>query len=1173
MEKSVRQFAHGLTRIYIASLSLIALIAIVSQIFIHTILEKGNSDSRVINMAGGQRMLSQKIIKTTLLIEREPDLKKRAKTANELRGLANTWNRVHEGLQFGDEGLGLPGNNSDEIRLLYQKIDPSFKTIFYQTGRVCRVALTDSLQLAEALQIMLANEPVFLKWMDAISHGYDVESSHRIAILQRTEYILFFITVLVLLLEGFFIFRPSVQRTAFYFEQLARSTRLANDLNTQLEEKTQEQQQAQNKLEDIFIQQRALIAKSKKNEEEILAKQKFITAVTQATPDMLYVFDLLEMRKIFTNKQISSVLGYSAEEIQDLKGEFLTELIHPDEMALVAGNHRRILQAKDGEVFMIEYRMRHKNGHYVWLLCQEVVFARDENGVPTQLMGIAQDITEKKKNLEALAASETKYRSMIENAEDIIHETDAKGYFTYVNPVTLRILGYSLEEFMEMRYWEIIKADYRREIISFYNQQLEEQSMIFYKEFPVISKDGKEIWLGQNAIFEFDNQHVKTVRVIARDITLLKLAEHKIKESEKRYRSVVENIAEIVFQTNAEGKWTFLNPAFATITGFSVEDSLGRLYTEFIFMEDQKLNMELFRPLIRQEKEYCRHQIRLMCKNGTFKWVEIFAQLTLDAKKRVHGISGTINDISERKEVEEALIQAKEHAEEIAVAKQYFLSTMSHEIRTPMNAVIGMTHLLLQENPRPDQVENLSILKFSADNLLVLINDILDYSKIEAGKITLEEVDFDLHELISSIEQGLAFKAEEKNLLLDVYIDPLLPEMFSGDPVRLGQVLNNLVSNAIKFTERGMVKIEALAGSSVDDFIEVHFSVTDTGIGIPPEKLDYIFESFTQASSDTTRRFGGTGLGLAITKRLLELQNSTIKVESEPGLGSRFSFCLLLQKSLTPQAGHIPAFTSKPLLELTNIKLLLVEDNEVNIAVATKFLFQWGIVPDCAIDGKVALEKIKTAQYDIVLMDLQMPELDGYEVTKLIRDIQEPYFQQLPIIALTASAMLDVRAKLQAIGMTDYITKPFNPGELYGKIAHYTNQGIMAEFTDDFNTDKRVVGSSHPVISYDSLAAISGDDKVFRQRLIDIYIRSFKNYKLAYQQAMRTKDESLLTEVTEKINPTLTILGAHSLIKELKASKEVLLSQGDDLADFTDFIERVENLCDEIIAQLAQVQS
>jgi signal transduction histidine kinase/ActR/RegA family two-component response regulator len=397
--------------------------------------------------------------------------------------------------------------------------------------------------------------------------------------------------------------------------------------------------------------------------------------------------------------------------------------------------------------------------------------------------------------------------------------------------------------------------------------------------------------------------------------------------------------------------------------------------------------------------------------------------------------------IEKAKELENQLIISKDVAEKAALTKSQFLSTMSHEIRTPMNAVIGFTHLLLQLQPREDQMEYLGMLKFSAENLLVLINDILDFSKIEAGRVEFEEADFSINDLVGNIRLALLQKAQEKHIQIKLLIDQELPGAIKGDPVRLGQILTNLISNAVKFTKEGKVTITASLNERTDEYTVIDFEITDTGIGIAADKIENIFESFTQASSDTTRKFGGTGLGLTITKKLLELMESEIKVASTVGKGSTFYFSLKMKNS-------DKQFTSKPVKQnsfetksLKGVKLLIAEDNQINVILAKQFMKLWDVDCDVAENGEIALTLVQTNEYDMVLMDLQMPEMDGYQTTTAIRNLPDPKYKKLPIVALTASAMLDIKDQAFVVGMNDYLSKPFNPDDLHRKIAQYAKGG------------------------------------------------------------------------------------------------------------------------------------
>jgi len=392
--------------------------------------------------------------------------------------------------------------------------------------------------------------------------------------------------------------------------------------------------------------------------------------------------------------------------------------------------------------------------------------------------------------------------------------------------------------------------------------------------------------------------------------------------------------------------------------------------------------------------------------------------------------------IDNRKQLEFDLIRSKEEAEAATQAKSEFLSMMSHEIRTPLNAIVGLTYLMQQEEVSESLAENLKILQFSTNNLHVLINDILDFSKIEAGKVELENVPFDIKQLISNIKKANQIKAEEKGNKIKLMIDDDVPNVVVGDALRLGQIITNLVSNAVKFTKNGSITVELAQQRRTATHVTLDISITDTGIGIPEEKQAMIFDKFTQANSETTRQFGGTGLGLVITRSLLQLHGSDINLQSAEGKGSTFYFTLELEigtelRAKVSSEGHNELLNEHT---LKGVRVLLVEDYPMNIKVATKFLERWQIVIDVAENGQLAIDKYQKGKYDLILMDIQMPVLDGYSATARIRESDT----DIPIIALTASATLNNQDRAFLVGMNDYVTKPFNPNELFQKIAKYS---------------------------------------------------------------------------------------------------------------------------------------
>ncbi len=523
------------------------------------------------------------------------------------------------------------------------------------------------------------------------------------------------------------------------------------------------------------------------------------------------------------------------------------------------------------------------------------------------------------------------------------------------------------------------------------------------------------------------------------------LAERQIIETNNRLKAILESTHDLIYAVDADLNIIAFNTSFKErIEHFSKSYGVLEPGIEINFYNlpyDEEIKSDWLNNIKRclsGEQFTVTDKISFSHKQAEKSYYETTYNPVYNKDLQITGAAIYLKDITEKKHFEEQLLAARNAALDAAKAKSEFLSNMSHEIRTPMNAIIGLTELLLSEGFTGTNQENLKSIKYSADNLMVIINDILDLSKIESGKLTFESIPFEIKHRIFELRKTFSHRTKAKNLELYTNIDPSVPEVILGDPYRLNQILFNLVGNAIKFTSEGSITVNVLQQSNRDGNIYLRFEVKDTGIGIPKDKQKSIFESFTQANTDTTRKYGGTGLGLAITKNLTELQGGEIGIESEPGKGT--TFIVTIPYKLTSQLSKETAENTQPqTYDLSKINVLLVEDNTLNQMVAKQFFKKWNNTISIANNGAEAIKMLSEPNaFDIVLMDLQMPEMSGYEAAQIIRASDSSVLNhQIPIIALSADAFLETRQKVLEIGMNDFVTKPFKPDELYNKVTQH----------------------------------------------------------------------------------------------------------------------------------------
>ena len=539
----------------------------------------------------------------------------------------------------------------------------------------------------------------------------------------------------------------------------------------------------------------------------------------------------------------------------------------------------------------------------------------------------------------------------------------------------------------------------------------------------ILSPEGEEedVWLRISAVpIEIhDNFHAV---VVLEDVTVTKQMAKSLVTNEKRLRLITDNMIDAITQVDSRGMVLYASPSIWHLLGYNPDDLVGSNFLDFIHPSDIENASRAFEHRMKTWENFTT-ELRLRRNDGSYIWVEASGNVILDEKHKL-SVVYVSRDVTVKRNAQMEIINSKEAAEMANRAKSEFLANMSHEIRTPMNGIIGMTNLTLMSKLDDEQRENLSMVKNSGESLLRIINSVLDFSKIEAGKVTLEFIQFDVGMLLKRICSPFIVQAHHKGIGFNLNFDDRIPEYLMGDPNRLGQILNNLIGNAIKFTTEGRVVVSAEIENRQNASITIRFSVEDSGIGIADRDRDKIFHSFAQVDGSITRRYGGTGLGLSISKQLVEMMNGQIDFTSKKNMGSRFYFSVPLVESQLSQIGHgedretvIPELDRK-------LRVLLVEDDRINRTFALNLLEKQGHVVTLAENGLCAINILIEQEFDMILMDIQMPELDGVESTKIIR--QRLNMRRIPIIALTAHAIRGDRERFLAVGMNGYISKPIH---------------------------------------------------------------------------------------------------------------------------------------------------
>ncbi|MDQ3047310.1 MAG: ATP-binding protein [Bacteroidota bacterium] len=646
--------------------------------------------------------------------------------------------------------------------------------------------------------------------------------------------------------------------------------------------------------------------------------------------------------------------------------------------------------------------------------------------------------------------------------------------------------------------------------------------------------------------------------------------------------SLLEASRDPLVTISTEGKITDMNEATVNITGISREKLRGTDFFDY-FTEPQKAR-EVYLAVF-AKGSVADSPLTLRHKDGKLTDVLFNGAVYKDDRGNVLGVVIVARDVTDQKRISTELTEAKVFAElattiaeeakrkaesatliaEAAVkSKQQFLSNMSHEIRTPMNAIIGFTKVVLKTDLNPKQQEYLNAIKISGDALIVLINDILDLAKVDAGKMTFSHVPFKLKSSISAMLHLFEPKIQEKNLRLIKEYDTLIPEVIVGDPVRLHQIILNLVGNAVKFTTEGEIKVSVKMVEETSELVKIEFAVTDTGIGIPTSKLGNIFDDFQQATSGTSRLYGGTGLGLAIVKQLVEPQGGSITVKSELGKGSTFAFVLSFLK--TKAKAEIETDIVHELEnEIKNSRILVVEDIPLNQLLMKTLLEEFGFDMDIAQNGKIAIEKLSTQTYDLILMDLQMPEMNGFEATEYIRKTLK---SEIPIIALTADVTTVDVEKCKAVGMNDYLSKPIDDKLLYSKIIRYLKR---PDNKTNVAIETLVIPGIYPkCINLDYLNLRTKSNPVLMMEMISLYLEQTPPLINSMKESYREKDWATLHSAVHKMIPSFTIMGISQDFENMAKKVQEYSHTLQSTQNLSDMVLQLENVCKQACLELKE---
>ncbi len=905
---------------------------------------------------------------------------------------------------------------------------------------------------------------------------------------------------------------------------------------------------------------RAIVINARDITERQIAEEKF-RALFEYSPDAHLIYD--DSGIIACNDAALGVLGcVRRDQIFGFHPSVLSPETQPDGASSVE---------KHLEMDGIARKQKHHRFEWIYRKMNGEEFPAEATLTPvtyaekSALLAVWHDLTEHRRAEEFIRKNEERYRNLFNTALVGLYRVRSDGSEVLAaNPAAARIFGYeadaeNLEKFIQEFSSEDLPEDLRiprnlASLISPLRRLIQKQGKVDGFEMRIKDREGNLKYISVSAVLYPDKEYIEGVII---DITERRKAGEEIRRLNEFREIIIDNANVMVSVLDKAGNFIVWNKAAERVSGYSREEVLGHnrlwewIYPDVSYREKVR---ESYLAALKSGAE-TELQFMIRTRNGEYRTVAVYPRKMSDENGAPAGIINVAFDVTEEKRAVEELKKAKAYAEERSQAadianrsKSEFLANMSHEIRTPMNAVIGMTELTLQTELTAEQKQHLQIVRDSARNLLGIINDILDFSKIEAGKITLENIDFDLEKMLKGVMRTFSFQAEKKGLYLILNQSDSLPRVMKGDPLRLRQILVNLVSNAFKFTERGGVTVNAECPvQRPSGQIVLSFSVTDTGIGIPENKHEKIFESFTQAEASVGRKYGGSGLGLAICRQLVTLMGGSMLVESRVGVGSTFSFSGVFEigdeREIEDETSQ--NLSQAPIRSIEPANILLAEDNEINATVAQKFLEGLGHTVALAHNGKEAIQMLSESHFDLVLMDVEMPEMDGIEATRRIREGvrgqgsevrgEAPNPGPVPIIAMTAHALNEFREKCEAAGMNDFVTKPLDFNELNTVIEkHAANRKPAVSSLCDLSEETPVMPSpteDEGILNKDEALKRFGRNEMLLRKTYSIFTKGTPAMIEKLRESVHKNDFREVAFQSHEFKSTCGIIGAESCRK------------------------------------------